>query len=351
MKGTFGSFVLIVVACSGISFAQTGNTGTGSQSGTAPASTGTQPAPGTGADGREFGNYRVQQSAEFGYRFSEITGNADVYDTFINLHGGPRLLEQSLTTRAINGSGALFDDLSVNSFGWGGDPENVARAHVSKRLWYDFNFLFRRDQNFFEYDLFANPLNPPTSNPNLPVNFSPHEYQTRRRMYNYDLTLLPQSKFTIRLGYFRNRSEGPGNFSTVHEGTEALLNQAWNLTSNDYHIGFDMKFLPRTTISYDQYLEYDKNDTDLNLAAYNVFPLTNGQPVSLGVPFNTATSTTMRAAAPGNRGRQCFLQRLLQLHECATAENNHANRAAYRAIELLPQGELCCQRKLQLRQI
>ena len=272
MKRIFGWFVVVVTACSTIGFAQTGSApGTViSQSGLGLAAAQTaasQSTSGANPDGREFGNYRVQQSVTFGYRFADITGNQDMYNTFINQHAGPRLLEQSLSTHAINGSGALFDDLSVNSFGWGGDPENVARARVSKNRWYDFNFLFRRDQNFFEYNLFANPLNPATSNPNLPVLFSPHEYQTRRRMYNYDLTLLPQSKFTIRLGYFRNRQEGPGNFSTVHEGTEPLLNQAWNLTSNDYHIGFDIKVLPKTLISYDQYLEYDKNDTDLSLAS------------------------------------------------------------------------------------
>ena len=292
MKGTFASFVLIVVASSVISSAQSGNapTSPGAQSGTGSASRSAQTAPSTSSDGREFGDYRVEQSVEFGYRFADITGNENMYDTFINQHQGPRLLEQSLSARSTNGNGVLFDDLSVNSFGWGGDPENVARARVSKNSWYDFNFLFRRDQNFFEYNLFANPLNPPTSNPNLPVDFSPHEYQTRRRMYNYDLTLLPQSKFTIRLGYFRNSQSGPGNFSTVHEGTEALLNQAWNLTSNDYHIGFDFKVLPKTIISYDQYLEYDKNDTDITQAAYNVFLLPNGVPVSLGVPFNTAAA-------------------------------------------------------------
>ena len=296
MKGIFGrffgSFVLMAVALCSITFAQTGSAPASSgQTGTASSAKGTPPPAPSSSDGREFGNYRVEQSVEFGYRFADITGNQDVYNTFINQHAGPRLLEQSLSTHAINGSGVLFDDLSVNSFGWGGDPENVARARVSKNLWYDFNFLFRRDQNFFEYNLFANPLNPATSNPNLPVLFSPHEYQTRRRMYNFDLTLLPQSKFSIRLGYFRNRQEGPGNFSTVHEGTEALLDQGWNLTSNDYHIGFDIKVLPKTLISYDQYLEYDKNDTDLSLATNNVFLLPNGQPVNLGLPFNTAANT------------------------------------------------------------
>jgi len=289
MRKIFYQFVLIVFVASLCAAQTTGNTPGTAQSSPGSSSAGGTPAGGTDSEGRELGNYRVQQSFEFGYRFADINGNPAVYDTFINQHPGPRLLEQTLSTHATNGTGALFDDLSVNSFGWGGDPENVARMRISKNLWYDFGFLFRRNQNFFEYNLFANPLNPPTSTPNLPVPFSPHEYETRRRMYDFDLTLFPQSKFTIRLGYYRNRAEGP-SLSSDHEGTESLLNQAWNLTSNDYHIGFDLKVLPKTTISYDQYLEYEKNDTDLSLAPYNLFPLPNGPNVSLGVPFNSGAS-------------------------------------------------------------
>ena len=57
----------------------------------------------------------------------------------------------------------LFDDLTLSSSGWGGDPENITRARVSKYHVYDFTGLFRRDQNYFDYDLLANPLNPPSS--------------------------------------------------------------------------------------------------------------------------------------------------------------------------------------------
>src|SRR5689334_7470119 len=103
MKGIFGWFVLIAVALSTISFAQTGSMpGTvTSQSGlglAAAQSGGAQPTGGGDPAGREFGNYRVQQSVVFGYRFADITGNDDVYNTFINQHSGPRLLEQNLST-------------------------------------------------------------------------------------------------------------------------------------------------------------------------------------------------------------------------------------------------------------
>lgn len=238
------------------------------------------------AEGKEISDYHVEQSIEFGYRFSDVNGSGAMYDTFINQHAGPRFLDQTFSAHSLNNAGVLFDDLNVSSFGWGGDPENVGRVGLSKNKWYDFSFLFRRDQNFFNYDLLANPLNPPTSVPNLPVGFSPHEMQIRRRMYDTGLTLMPQSKVTVRLGYTRNRSEGP-SFSSFHEGTDPLLDQAWNVTQNDYHFGVDFKMLSKTNISYDQFLQYDRNDTDYALSPYNVFLLPDGTPVSLGLPINS----------------------------------------------------------------
>ena len=240
-------------------------------------------------EGKQVGGYEVQQSIELGYRFTDVAGSQEVYNTFINQSQGPRLLEQTLNLRALNHAGVLFDRLSASSFGWGGDAENAARLSVSKDVWYDFNLSFRRDQNFFDYDLLANPLNPSTSNPNIPIGFSPHLTAFKRRMYDANLTILPQSKFSVRLGFSRNRSEGP-SFSSFHEGTEPLLNQIWNVTSNDYFVGFDLKLLPQTTISYDQAVSYDKNDTDYSLAPYAEFLLPNGAPVSLGLPFNTLAS-------------------------------------------------------------
>src|SRR6185437_8393263 len=99
--------------------------------GTAPAS--------TEQEGKELGGYQVQQSIEFGYRFTDVVGSEEVYKTFINQDQGPRLLEQTLNLRALHHAGVIFDRLSASSFGWGGDPENAARLSASKDNWYDFN--------------------------------------------------------------------------------------------------------------------------------------------------------------------------------------------------------------------
>ena len=246
------------------------------------ASAQTPGASGTGGDGREMNGYQVQQTIELGYRFTDISGSTPVYDTFIDQHQGPRILDQSLIVRSMQQTGSIFDSLEASSFGWGGDPENVARMRISKYKWYDFTGLFRRDKTAFDYNLFANPLNPATTGFSVPD--SPHSYFTTRRMYDFGLSILPQSKFTVRLGYSRNRSEGP-SFSSFHGGSDALLNQPWNYSSNEFRIGFDYKGITRTTLSYDQYVSADKNDTSYSLAPFGLGLLPTGTPVVLGLSW------------------------------------------------------------------
>ena len=111
------------------------------------------------------GNYNIQQTMEFGYRADWISGNNETYDTFVNLGQGVRLFNYTLEMRSIDHRGLLFDNLSFSNFGYGGDPNDVSRLHIDKNKWYDFQLLFRRDKNFWDYNLFANPLNPATSKP------------------------------------------------------------------------------------------------------------------------------------------------------------------------------------------
>ncbi|HKS73177.1 MAG TPA: hypothetical protein VJQ82_08270 [Terriglobales bacterium] len=236
------------------------------------------------------GGYVIHQSTEIGYRFHDDTGSGDMYNTLVNLHSGGRILDQMLTMRSEGHQGLLFDNLFISSFGWGGDPNNALRARVDKNKWFDFSGSFRRDQNFFNYDLLANPLNPPTSSPSVPVLNTPHSFATRRRMSDADLTLLPQSSVSFRLGYSRNNMTGPA-YSSFHEGTDVSLAQNWNTTLNSYRIGVDWKAAPRTVISYDQFLDYYKGDTDAQLSPF-VQALVPGAAtpttVELGLPIDTA---------------------------------------------------------------
>jgi hypothetical protein len=199
---------------------------------------------------------------------------------------------------AVDHQGMLFDDLAINSFGWGGDPNNALRMRADKNKWYNFQASFRRDQSFSDYDLLANPLNPSTSTPTIQEQNSPHLFDTVRRMSDIDLTLLPQSRVSFRLGFSRNNMTGP-SYSSIHEGTDALLFQDWNTTMDSYRFGVDWRILPRTVLSYDQFFNYYKGDTDYQLAAFAPALLSTGTPVELGLSIDTVNKEPCAGAPAG----------------------------------------------------
>jgi hypothetical protein len=260
--------------------------------------------------GRVFGNYNVTQSIEFGGRVASTSGNQQVYDTFVNLKSGPRLLGQDLSMQSINHEGTLFDSLYLSSFGFGGDPNDVARLRVQKNKWYNFVGLYRRDENFFDYDLFANPLtlNPGITNCNTVVkgavstcpasafnpqaNYfyanSPHLQQTTRNMGDFDLTLLPQSMVRFRLGFARNNNKGLVDSSL--EDVNIPLTQQSQVRSDRWTLGVDILPAPRTTISFTEYYEHDKVDIDyVNNPVNNLLLGSTGHQVTIPLYFPPCT--------------------------------------------------------------
>jgi hypothetical protein len=253
--------------------------------GTPPAPTGTPSASG---EGKEIGGYQVTQSIELGGRIADIGGSQPMYDTLVNYQTGARILEQSLTMRSLTHED-IFDTLTLNSFGWGGDPEQAARLRVAKYHWYNFSFTYQKMQNYFDNDLLANPLNPPTGSPFVPVLNSPHAYYDRQNLYNFDLIVLPMHRLSFRVDYNRNRIIGP-SLSSDHQGTDALTNQNWNNTLNGFRFGADFHVNKKTTLSYTQSLQYYFGGATYNLNSFNTWNLPNGIPVTFGLPwFNSGS--------------------------------------------------------------
>lgn len=271
-------------------------------------------------EGKNVGDYNVRQSIEAGYRWTDINGNMNTYNTFINLGPGFRLLDYTLDMRSLDHNGVFFDDLQFSNFGYGGDPNDVSRLHMDKNKWYDFSLMFRRDKNFWDYNLLANPFNPAALNPpgslttgcyvGAPTTTFPqgapvfcsspavampntaHRLDTVRRMQDYDLVLLPQSRLRFRLGYSHYRNEGPG-FFTTDSGTIPNIPESYSYSMNAYRGGIDYQIATRTTISYEQFLNYFKQD---NLVVENPTATpslyqfqANGTPVDLGIVWSTQT--------------------------------------------------------------
>ncbi|MGC1485906.1 MAG: hypothetical protein WA789_19100 [Candidatus Acidiferrum sp.] len=250
--------------------------------------------------GIDQGNYNIKQSIEFGGRFTSISGDTQAYDTFVNLQQGARLLGFTTEMNSLDHHGTFFDRFYFSNFGYGGDPNQVSRLRIAKNKWYKFDALFRKDENFWDYSLLANPLNPTAPFANGPagyggvvctacvLDFSPHNMNTRRKMGNYNLIIRPESAVRFRMGYSSNSNDGPG-FTTIHQGTEQFLLANVSTNVNTYRLGMDIKLLPRTNISYDQIWAYYKSDTGIGdyTQPFQVSPTLN---VDLGVSFNAGAS-------------------------------------------------------------
>jgi hypothetical protein len=253
--------------------------------------------------GVDQGNYNIRQDVEFGGRFTSVAGDLETYNTMVNLQEGPRLLNFTTEMRSLDHHGTFFDRFYFSNSGYGGDPNVVSVLRISKNKWYSLDSMFRHDENFWNYSILANPFNPAPPPSNAPANFnpvvnapanvtgtqviamSPHDYNTRRNMQNYNLILLPDAKIRFRMGYNHSTNVGPA-FSTVHEGTDQFVLQDLSTGISQYRLGVDFRFLPHTNISYDQIWSYYKTDpgtTDQN----QQFNVGAGLPlVDLGVTWN-----------------------------------------------------------------
>ena len=246
--------------------------------------------------------YTVHQSVDLGGHVASYSGSNAVYDTMVNLQTGPRILNQALDMRAVEGSQHfLFDSLFTGSTGYGGDPNNFTTFRMSKGRLYDFTGLFRRDRQYFDYNLFGNPLIPSGVMSNgytFPqVTNSEHLFNTVRRMTDTNLTLFPLSNFHVRAGYAQNIAQGP-TYSSIHMGTEALLLQNWRNSTDTWMGAVDYRPFPHTLLTYEQHFNSYKGNSSWQLAGLNL-QLQNGTPVSLGFDNVTAPAATKASSACG----------------------------------------------------
>lgn len=240
--------------------------------------------------GKVFNGYLTHLSTDLGGHIANHSGSDAMYATLVNIQSGPRILNNSVQMDALKPAHAIvFDHLSSSSFGYGGDPNVVTYTNLSKGRIYDFRGSYRRDRQYFDYDLLANPLIPPGSTPFVPVLDSPHLYNTVRRMTDLGITLAPLSRVSARFDYFQNVNQGPSN-STIHVGAEALLTQNWRVSTDVWNGGIDWKPLARTTISYDEFITHYKGNTNWQLTGLD-YKLSNGTPVSLGIDLSSVWGT------------------------------------------------------------
>ena len=140
---------------------------------------------------------------DLGYRWVSATGGSfDTYRSFVNLGSGPKLLG---TEFSLTGPGhRLFDRLRVRAYNLGGDPYQTIHVDADKSKLYQFSADYRNIAYFDVLPSWADPLL------SRGVILNEQGYDTRRKMGNYQLDLLPGNWIVPYLNWEYNSGSGSG---------------------------------------------------------------------------------------------------------------------------------------------
>ena len=224
--------------------------------------------------------YTVHEAVDVGGHMTNVMGSPAMYDTLVNMSSGPRILGETFELRAMPGTkNPLLDSFKAYAGGLGGDPYSFAKVNFYKGKTYEFSGLFRRDRQYFDYDLLGNPNIVPNSiaiGPSEaptgtfawgPVNQSPVMFNSVRRMTDTSLTLFPLSTFTYRVSYSRYNFEGPSlSPSYAIAKYDALLSNYQRNSIDDFTGSMEWKPVQGTRLSFEEQVSRYKADSYFILA-------------------------------------------------------------------------------------
>ena len=174
--------------------------------------------------GRMIGDYSVNSSLEFGYRWTDVNGSREKFLSDVNIREGLRLFNYSLDSRSVTGAGSLYDFMHAEASGVGGDPQQTLALRMDKKRAYKFDASVRR-LYYFRYL------------PNFSMNS--HNIDTRQQVSDFSLKLFPQRKVRVNLGYDRAMQTGFSQLTT-YTNSDVFVdpgNRRWE--SNNYRLGID----------------------------------------------------------------------------------------------------------------
>jgi hypothetical protein len=242
--------------------------------------------------------YTMHHTVDLGGRIAGVTGSGAMYDTLVNLQSGPRVLGETFELHALQGKQhSLVDSLRAIGSGFGGDPNSFTKLDFSKGKVYEFSGMFRRDRQYFDYDLLGNPNIPggqsipigPTAAPTgsfawPQVEHSTFLYNTVRRMTDTSLTIFPLSRVKYRAGYSQNIFQGPSLSPSGYSFAKynAILEQYQRNSTDDFTGAIDWKPWPRTQLTFEEQIDHYKADSWFTMASIDfIAQEADGTPVAL----------------------------------------------------------------------
>ena len=196
-------------------------------------------------------------------------------------------MARALRLRALPGKKHTLVDFSAAvGSGFGGDPNSFAKLDFSKGKIYEFSGLFRRDRQYFDYDLLGNPNIPagqsipsvraPTGSLAWPqVLQSPVMFNTVRRMTDTSLTLFPLVKgdaagelLAEHLPRAEPEPRRSSNYFAESIGANDALLRSFSATAPTTSPGaIDWKPVAGTKLTFEEQVAHYKADSYFTLAA------------------------------------------------------------------------------------
>jgi hypothetical protein len=171
---------------------------------------------------------QVTTEIEAGYRVTSVDGNEDLYRTQIDEREGFIIRSFSVFTPQSTG---LTDFLRVDASDFGAGPASSIRVDAGREGTYRLRVGWRSMDAFSALPAYANPL--------LGQGIIPgqHTWDRERTMFDVDLELLPNAKFSPFIGYSQFHNEGPGTTTYTLGGDDYLLRQNLDEKETELRIG------------------------------------------------------------------------------------------------------------------
>ncbi len=224
-----------------------------------------------------------------GYRFTDVTGNNEMYRSQINERQGFLIRSMSLVSSDWMDKSPVVDNFRLDAADVGVGNKGLLRLDIGKTGVWRLKAKWDQQQLFSALPDFANPFYPGV----IP---GQQTYDRNRNIVEADLEFMPDCAFSPFVGYTWNQLYGPGK-TTMHLGeNEYWLNQSLNDVEQEVRIGANFHFAWVSGQITQGWRKYTGNQTLSLIPGYplgnNLDPMGKTQVIS---SLNDASQTTVNA--------------------------------------------------------
>jgi len=196
---------------------------------------------------------------DLGYRWVTVGGSFDTYRSVVDLGSGPKLLGTDFTilNTFLTPGKRFFDRIAVRAADWGDDPYSTLHIDVRKAKYYNFSADYRNIAYYNNLPGYADPL----LGSGLILNEQAQD--TRKRISDFRLDLLPNRLFMPYLEYDHNSDTGTGIANFVANADEYPVTNLIRDSNENYRGGVRIE-LSRWHFKLEQGGTTFKDDEQLN---------------------------------------------------------------------------------------